>query len=134
MLIPELIDKFIDYLRSNRGYSEHTIRNYQIDLRQFQEFLTGGEGSGEKALAAQEPASVDFRVIREYLGSRFQSYPGVPRAPTWRLQKNDDRPQAIYHPVIFLFPRKEGAEKGQSSGRHPYTEIGEVYSRISPCG
>ena len=74
MLIPELIDKFIDYLRSNRGYSEHTIRNYQIDLRQFQEFLTGGEGSGEKALAAQEPASVDFRVIREYLGHLHGGY------------------------------------------------------------
>ncbi len=74
MLIAELIEKFIDYLRSNRGYSDHTIRNYQIDLKQFLDFLTVEEGSGERALSAPEPASIDFRVIRAYLGHLHGDY------------------------------------------------------------
>jgi integrase/recombinase XerC len=72
MLIPELIEKFIDYLKSNRGYSDHTIRNYQIDLRQFLEFLANEGESGQKALAT--PESIDFRVIRQYLGHLHGGY------------------------------------------------------------
>ena len=74
MLISELIEKFIEYLRSNRGYSEHTIRNYQIDLRQFLNFITGEGGSGEKALTTPALSSVDFKVIREYLGHLHGGY------------------------------------------------------------
>ncbi|MBW1764731.1 MAG: site-specific integrase, partial [Deltaproteobacteria bacterium] len=40
MILLDLIEKFICYLRSQRGYSDHTIRNYQIDLRQFTDFLS----------------------------------------------------------------------------------------------
>ncbi len=34
------IEKFTAYLRHERNFSDHTIRNYQSDLRQFQEFLS----------------------------------------------------------------------------------------------
>ena len=74
MLIADLIKKFIDYLKSNRGYSDHTIRNYQIDLKQFLDFLTEEAGSGERALAGGDLASIDFRVIREYLGHLHGGY------------------------------------------------------------
>ncbi len=74
MLIAELIEKFINYLRSNRGYSDHTIRNYHIDLKQFLAFLTGEERSAGKASAAPKLEAIDFRVIREYLGHLHGGY------------------------------------------------------------
>ena len=33
------INEFLDYLRNIRKYSEHTIRNYRIDLFQFVRYL-----------------------------------------------------------------------------------------------
>ena len=74
MLITELIDKFVDDLRSHKGYSEHTIRNYQIDLKQFLDFLTGKERSEGKASSVPKLSSIDFRVIREYLGHLHGGY------------------------------------------------------------
>ncbi len=38
-----LIKEFLDYLRSQRNFSAHTIRSYAGDLRQFVRFLSGGE-------------------------------------------------------------------------------------------
>ena len=74
MLNARLIDKFVDDLRSHRGYSEHTIRNYQIDLKQFLDFLRGEERSEETSSAVPDLESVDFRVIREYLGHLHGRY------------------------------------------------------------
>jgi len=34
------IASFIEYLKSERGYSPHTIRNYESDLRQFCDFIS----------------------------------------------------------------------------------------------
>ena len=38
------VDLFVDYLRSVRGASEHTIRNYSADLRAFGAFLAPVDG------------------------------------------------------------------------------------------
>ena len=35
----KLIDEFLNYLNKERNFSKHTIRNYNIDLKQFSEFL-----------------------------------------------------------------------------------------------
>jgi len=64
------IEEFIDYLRSQRGYSLHTLRNYRIDLKQFLGFLN--EKKGETA--GKEGYSVDFLDIREYLGRLHGRY------------------------------------------------------------
>ena len=48
MLIADLIEKFIDYLISQKGYSDHTIRNYRKDLEQFLGFLVRRQMSSEK--------------------------------------------------------------------------------------
>jgi integrase/recombinase XerC len=69
--IAQLIDSFMVALKTQKGYSEHTVRNYRSDLEQFLGFLRGkGAGKGE---TEQEPTveSVDFLVIREYFGSLF---------------------------------------------------------------
>ena len=67
----DLIDQFIKYLRNQKRYSEHTIRNYKIDLRQFSEFvvLRGKRPGDENFDAGIE--RIDSQVIRAYLGSLY---------------------------------------------------------------
>ena len=74
MRLAKLIDSFLDYLRSQKGYSDHTVKNYQVDLDHFLKFLANREGStGEKGIAP-ELESIDFLVIREYLGRLYGRY------------------------------------------------------------
>jgi integrase/recombinase XerC len=71
-LLCNLIETFIEYLRDQRGFSQHTIRNYRVDLRQFSEFLALIKGSSPEAEGAGlEVEAVDTLAIREYLGSLF---------------------------------------------------------------
>jgi len=62
MTIKESIGKFIEYLRSVRNASPHTLSSYQIDLDQFHVFLTPPE-------SVTPPLNqIDHRIIREFLG------------------------------------------------------------------
>ncbi len=69
MSLYALIDAFVEYLRDQRGYSRHTIRNYHTDLMQFLDFLFGDKGLAE----ADDHQLQKIRplVIREYLGSLY---------------------------------------------------------------
>jgi integrase/recombinase XerC len=60
--VREAIEKFLNYLRYERNSSEHTIRNYESDLAQFETYLRPPGG--------QPPSltEVDHLLIREYLG------------------------------------------------------------------
>ncbi len=70
MLFADLIEEFIRVLQTQKGYSGHTIRNYRVDLRQFLHFLMRKETeTGQTAPPTME--SVDFRLIREFLGGLF---------------------------------------------------------------
>ncbi|MGE5840580.1 MAG: tyrosine recombinase XerC [Deltaproteobacteria bacterium] len=71
MTLAPLIDSYIKALKTQKGYSEHTVRNYRSDLEQFLAFLKGKEA--DRGKKEQEPAleSVDFLVIREYFGGLF---------------------------------------------------------------
>ena len=55
---------FAAYLAHNKGYSEHTVRNYVSDVRQFLFYL----GEREQASTAE---TADDYVIRGFLSSRF---------------------------------------------------------------
>jgi tyrosine recombinase XerC len=58
------IDKFINYLRVERNASDHTVKNYAIDLGMFGQFL------GERDIS-----SVDHLAIRRYLAEmRAKNY------------------------------------------------------------
>jgi len=63
-----LISSFITYIRKEKGYSEHTIRNYESDLRQFSEFV-----AAKRDLRNGDPENdlVDYSLIRSYLGDLF---------------------------------------------------------------
>ena len=71
MFISDQIGVFIAYLRDQKGYSQHTIRNYRIDLTQFSEFLVSREALPDGQKADQNMEAIDALVIREYLGSLF---------------------------------------------------------------
>jgi integrase/recombinase XerC len=58
----DAIDRYLFHLRTERNASPHTLKSYESDLRQFLEYLSPS-GSGLPALA-----SLDHRVIREYVG------------------------------------------------------------------
>ena len=71
MLFQDLIERFMDYLRGQKGYSQHTIRNYHVDLRQFAEFLVSREAKSPAGKAEPVAEAIDPLVIREYLGSLY---------------------------------------------------------------
>ena len=55
----ELINKFINYLKNVKNYSNYTINNYKTDLTTFYQFLNK-EG-------IDNIKDVDYKVIRLYL-------------------------------------------------------------------
>ena len=74
MLLADLIDKFIEYIRSQRGYSDHTVRNYRADLNRFSDFLAKSRGLEGEEKALMEMGDIDYIDMREYLGSLYGKY------------------------------------------------------------
>ena len=69
MTVNEYIDKFVDYIKSQRGYSLNTVRSYETDLRHFFEYITKNDDTGTLNLE-----QIDFHVIRAYLGGLYKKY------------------------------------------------------------
>ena len=68
----EWIKKYLEYLRTQRNASPHTLRNYESDLRQFYLYLTTApDGS---ARPAPEIADIDNLTIREFLSSLYAKH------------------------------------------------------------
>ncbi len=74
MLFHDLIEQFIEYLSNQKRYSLHTIRNYQIDLRQFSEFVTLREERPEGENSNAGIGMIDSQVMRTYLGSLYGQF------------------------------------------------------------
>jgi integrase/recombinase XerC len=64
---------FLRYLRVERNYSDHTVRNYQSDLRQFVGFMRqrGKQIEGEDNTPLV-PGQIDHLDIRAYLASLYR--------------------------------------------------------------
>jgi integrase/recombinase XerC len=69
MSIQDYIERFIDYLNSQRGYSQNTARSYRADLEHFFNYLKKKNNTGEVNLRL-----IDFHMIRAYLGGLFKGY------------------------------------------------------------
>ncbi|MFT3920836.1 tyrosine-type recombinase/integrase [Cloacibacterium sp.] len=55
-----MVDKFLDYIKIEKRYSEHTLTSYKKDLEDFLSFVMETEGS-------QNLVKVDKKVIRNFL-------------------------------------------------------------------
>ncbi|MEJ2428567.1 MAG: tyrosine recombinase XerC [Deltaproteobacteria bacterium] len=65
------LQDFLRYLRVEKNYSSHTLRNYQSDLRQFSEFLrerNERQGSTDR----MDPKQVGHMDVRAYLASLYR--------------------------------------------------------------
>ena len=60
------LSAFEDYLRHEKNLSEHTLKNYVSDLKQFKEFLSPGK-EYQKDLS-----KIDHRLIRHFLSYLHQ--------------------------------------------------------------
>ena len=102
LLVDNAIELFIAFLRDQKGYSEHTIRNYLNDLGQFSEFLfsigcsTHTEGAGDCEIEAVDPL-----IIRKYVGSLYG-----------RLKRTSIARKLSSLRSFFLFLEKQGFTKG----------------------
>jgi integrase/recombinase XerC len=145
----EVVEAFSEYLRRERGYSLHTVRNYLNDLSQFMGFLASKgllAGGTEAGIQGVTPIR-----MREYLGSLFDRYKrvsiarklsairtffaflekrrGLVRNPasetaTPRLEKCIP----VYLPVDEMFRMLEGPERGTVSGVRDLALMELIYS------
>ncbi|MBI3895693.1 MAG: tyrosine recombinase XerC [Acidobacteria bacterium] len=70
--MPSAVEQFLEYLRTERNYSPHTLRNYRSDLEVFFHLANSTRASRENTRLAGEPAfPVDYRTIREYMGKLY---------------------------------------------------------------
>jgi integrase/recombinase XerC len=100
--LPNLIETFLEYLRDQKRYSEHTIRNYHGDLSQFLQFLTTRYGtSHEGRKTSLDVETFDPLIIREYLGSLYG-----------RLSRTTIARKLSAVRSFFLFLEKTGVIKG----------------------
>ena len=65
------IDEFIDYLKSQKGYSPHTLRSYRVDLKQFSRFLMDKRPQERDGEPPVDWESTDLGEIREYLAGLY---------------------------------------------------------------
>lgn len=147
----DVLAAFSEYLRREKGYSPHTVRNYYIDLSQFMGFLVSKgllDDGTEEGIKRVTPV-----LVREYLGGLFGRYKrvsiarklsavrtffvflekrrGLVRSPasetaTPKLEKYIP----TYLPVDEMFRMLAGAEKGSISGGRDLAVIEVLYS----CG
>lgn len=66
----DYLDKFLEHLMYERNLSEHTLRNYRIDLEQFYDYLAPADAAGQRREV--DIRDIDNITIREYLASLYQ--------------------------------------------------------------
>ena len=101
MWLHVLMEAFIDYLKNQKGYSKHTVRNYHIDLKQFLDFLGTREGLTAGEHTGLKPEAVNPLIIREYLGSLYG-----------RLSRTTIARKLSAVRSFFLFLEKRGLRRG----------------------
>lgn len=63
-----LIDRFLQYIKYEKGYSSHTFVSYETDLSQFEKFVKQRCGAEESSLD-----KVDSYLVREWIVSMMES-------------------------------------------------------------
>ena len=68
--IPELIQQFLEFMKSEKDASHHTLVNYEIDLRHWIKFLY--EQSPGRSFGVTR--MTDLKCLREFLAKEMESY------------------------------------------------------------
>ena len=71
LLLQDMIQQYINTLSEQRGYSQHTVKNYLNDLRQFSLFLAAERDVPKEKIPELELEPVSAPLIRKYVGSLF---------------------------------------------------------------
>src|SRR5690554_5509379 len=66
MKLSQRTDQFLEYLRVERGVSDHTLRAYASDLAQFADHL-----QTSAQLDDPDPATLTLRHLRGFVAARF---------------------------------------------------------------
>ena len=74
MGLADHIAEFIDFLGSQRGYSEHTIKSYRADLSHFLDFVSSNHLKAHGEDTPLEVADIDHSAVRGYLGFLYGRY------------------------------------------------------------
>jgi len=67
----QAIEKYLYFLKNERNVSPNTLISYSSDLAQFMQYVlppAGDSGGASEVRKEIQPAEVDHRLIREYLG------------------------------------------------------------------
>jgi len=96
-----MVEKFLQYLASEKRFSANTIKAYQLDIEQFSDFL-------EYKFELYNLLEANDKIIR-----------------TWLVQLNDRgiSPRSINRKLSSLKSFYRFAQKGKKSGRNPATSI-----------
>jgi len=106
LFISDHIGDFISYLKDQKGYSKHTIRNYLIDLEQFSEFLVKRKTPArDNGKYDPNMEGIDALTIREYLGSLFG-----------RFERSTIARKLSALRSFFIFLEKKGIVKENPAG------------------
>src|SRR3989338_11360571 len=65
----QYINQFKKYLQAEKNVSVHTLRNYSIDMEQFEKFLTTTNLCPDESGSDIDIKKIDNVVIRTFLGS-----------------------------------------------------------------
>ncbi len=65
------LDQFIDHLMYERNVSEHTLRNYRIDLESFYSFIAPQDATGNRL--AVDVQKIDVITVRSYISALQQA-------------------------------------------------------------
>jgi integrase/recombinase XerC len=66
----EYLDRFEEHLKYERNVSEHTLRNYMSDLKQFQDHICPFDASGKRREV--DVRQIDHITIRGYLATYYK--------------------------------------------------------------
>ncbi|CAN5270602.1 tyrosine recombinase XerC [soil metagenome] len=68
-MIEQLLQQFFEHLRYERNVSEHTLRNYRIDLTQFYDYLAPADPQTGERQRQPDIRQIDHITIREWLST-----------------------------------------------------------------
>ena len=65
---PQLVTAYLDYLKSSKGASPHTLVNYEIDLRHLMKFLSSRCGP------RIDFETISLKILREFLSQQLKQF------------------------------------------------------------